>query len=73
MERHKYRDKVEEQFSGSDMRRMWQELLTIMNAALTHELNPSRVEHKGSELPRRAPEDNEGYVLTVSTEDVWKC
>ena len=92
MARHKYRDGaiVKEQFGGSDTMCMWQGLLTSQitkkkashvgdtNTALPDELNTffSHSKHNDSELPSSAREDNEGYVITASTEDVcgsFKC
>ena len=82
MVKHKYIGKMKEQFS----RCMWQGFLTIMdyknkashitfnNATLPDKLNTlfSRFERNDPELLRRAPDENVGYTLTVSTEDRCK-
>ena len=81
MVKHKHRDKykVEEQFSGSATRHMWQGLLMIndykkkprhimvTNATLPDVINTffSRLEYNDPELPRRAPDDNMGYTLSL--------
>ena len=65
MVRHKYRDKVEAYVAGASNN---QGLQKDTNAALPVEQNTylSCFKQNNSELPRRAPEDNEGYLLTVS-------